>query len=297
VCISTIQRIFWILRGEDEETDEHSVYELPVSQPLAVEYNPALPPDAFDVIIVDECHRSIYGVWRQVLEYFDAHLIGLTATPTKQTYGFFRQNLVMEYSHELAVADGVNVDFTVYVIKTAITEGGSTIETGEFAGYRDRMTRKLRWEAVDEPIEYTATQLDRAVVAVDDSRCRCQGRRVRGSASQERRGREVWRRPEPVVHAPSLKAAITQLRDLSKANAGRSSQEALVANLVLLRAYGVDDEILDLVVEMVLAQNVDEETTAALNYLASGFLLALLTFEEERALGAVRPPTRARSPR
>jgi type I restriction enzyme R subunit len=174
VCISTIQRIFWILCGEDEEmdeeTDEHSVYELPVSQPLTVEYNPALPPDAFDVIIVDECHRSIYGVWRQVLEYFDAHLIGLTATPTKQTYGFFRQNLVMEYSHELAVADGVNVDFSVYNIKTAITEGGSRIETGEFAGYRDRMTRKLRWEAVDEPIEYTGTQLDRAVVAEDQIR-------------------------------------------------------------------------------------------------------------------------------
>jgi type I restriction enzyme R subunit len=174
VCISTIQRIFWILRGEDEEmdeeTDEHSVYELPVSQPLAVEYSHALPPDAFDVIIVDECHRSIYGVWRQVLEYFDAHLIGLTATPTKQTYGFFRQNLVMEYSHELAVADGVNVDFTVYIIKTAITEGGSRIETGEFAGYRNRMTRQLRWEAVDEPIEYTGTQLDRAVVAEDQIR-------------------------------------------------------------------------------------------------------------------------------
>jgi type I restriction enzyme R subunit len=174
VCISTIQRIFWILRGEDEEmdeeTDEHSVYELPVSQPVKVEYNPALPPDAFDVIIVDECHRSIYGVWRQVLEYFDAHLIGLTATPTKQTYGFFRQNLVMEYSHELAVADGVNVDFSVYIIKTVITEGGSRIETGEFAGYRDRMTRKLRWEAVDEPIEYTGTQLDRAVVAEDQIR-------------------------------------------------------------------------------------------------------------------------------
>jgi type I restriction enzyme, R subunit len=173
VCISTIQRIFSILRGDeemDEETDERSVYELPVSQPLTVEYNPKLPPDAFDVIIVDECHRSIYGVWRQVLEYFDAHLVGLTATPTKQTYGFFRQNLVMEYSHELAVVDGVNVDFTVYIIKTAITEGGSKIETGELAGYRDRMTRKLRWEAVDEPVEYTGKQLDRAVVAPDQIR-------------------------------------------------------------------------------------------------------------------------------
>jgi len=173
VCISTIQRIFSILRGDeemDEETDEHSVYELPVSEPVTVEYNAELPPDMFDVIVIDECHRSIYGVWRQVLEYFDAHLIGLTATPTKQTFGFFRQNLVMEYSHELAVADGVNVDFTIYIIKTAITEGGSTIETGDFAGYRDRMTRKLRWEAVDEPVQYTAKQLDRAVVAEDQIR-------------------------------------------------------------------------------------------------------------------------------
>jgi type I restriction enzyme, R subunit len=173
VCISTIQRIFSILRGDeemDEETDEHSVYELPVAEPVTVEYSAKLPPDTFDVIIVDECHRSIYGVWRQVLEYFDAHLIGLTATPTKQTFGFFRQNLVMEYSHELAVADGVNVDFTVYIIKTAITESGSKIDTGEFAGYRDRMTRKLRWEAVDEPVEYTAKQLDRAVVAEDQIR-------------------------------------------------------------------------------------------------------------------------------
>lgn len=173
VCISTIQRIFSILRGDeemDEETDEHSVYELPVSEPVTVEYNPKLPPDAFDVIIVDECHRSIYGAWRQVLEYFDAHLVGLTATPTKQTFGFFRQNLVMEYSHELAVADGVNVDFTVYIIKTAITESGSKIETGEYAGYRDRMKRAVRWEEVDEPVEYTSKQLDRDVVAEDQIR-------------------------------------------------------------------------------------------------------------------------------
>ncbi len=127
VCISTVQRIYSILKGEpemDPELDEHSIYELPVSEPAPVEYNPALPPEAFDVVIIDECHRSIYGLWRQVLEYFDAHLIGLTATPTKQTFGFFRQNLVMEYSHEMAVADGVNVDFTVYKIETAITEAG-----------------------------------------------------------------------------------------------------------------------------------------------------------------------------
>ncbi len=173
VCISTIQRIFSILRGDgalDPEMDEHSIYELPVAEPVEVEYNSNLPPDEFDIIVVDECHRSIYGQWRQVLEYFDAHLIGLTATPTKQTFGFFHQNLVMEYSHDMAVADGVNVDFTIYKIKTAITEAGSKIEVGEFAGYRDRMTRKVRWDAVDEPVEYAPNQLDRAVVAPDQIR-------------------------------------------------------------------------------------------------------------------------------
>ena len=173
VCISTIQRIFSILKGEadlDQEIDEHSIYELPVGEPVEVSYNPDLPPDTFDVIIIDECHRSIYGLWRQVLEYFDAHLIGLTATPTKQTFGFFRQNLVMEYSHDEAVADGVNVDFTVYKIQTAISKDGATIETGEFAGYRDRQTRKVRWEELDEPVEYTAGKLDRAVVAQDQIR-------------------------------------------------------------------------------------------------------------------------------
>jgi type I restriction enzyme R subunit len=122
------------------------------------------------VIIIDECHRSIYGQWRQVLEYFDAHLIGLTATPTKQTFGFFRQNLVMEYSHEMAVADGVNVDFTVYKIETTITKDGLTIDAGDFAGFRDRQTRKVRWDAVDEPIGFSAVQLDRAVVATDQIR-------------------------------------------------------------------------------------------------------------------------------
>jgi len=173
VCISTVQRIFSILRGDaemDPELDEHSVYELPVSEPVDVEYNAKLAPDAFDVIIIDECHRSIYGLWRQVLEYFDAHLIGLTATPTKQTFGFFKQNLVMEYSHEMAVADGVNVDFTVYKIQTAITQTGGAMDEGDWVGFRDRQTRKLRWEAVDEPITYAAKQLDRAVVAEDHLR-------------------------------------------------------------------------------------------------------------------------------
>lgn len=173
VSIATIQRIYSILRGDaelDPELDEQSPYELRLSQPVDVAYNPTLPPDTFDIIIIDECHRSIYGLWRQVLEYFDAHLIGLTATPTSQTFGFFKHNLVMEYSHEMAVADGVNVDFTVYKIETAITKGGGRIETGGWAGFRDRQTRHVRWSEVDEPVVYTPQQLDRAVVAEDQIR-------------------------------------------------------------------------------------------------------------------------------
>ena len=93
-------------------------------EPAPVEYNPDIPIEEFDFIITDECHRSIYNLWSQVLEYFDAFLIGLTATPSKQTFGFFQQNLVMEYNHQQAVADGVNVDSDTYRIRTRITERG-----------------------------------------------------------------------------------------------------------------------------------------------------------------------------
>jgi type I restriction enzyme R subunit len=172
VTIATIQRVYSILRGDDEldpEQDEHSAYEL-VTEPVPVEYNPAVPPETFDVVIVDECHRSIYGLWRQVLDYFDAFTIGLTATPNKQAFGFFGQNLVMEYGHEQAVVDQVNVPFDVYRIRTAITEGGGTIDAGTVTQFRDRQTRRTRWEQLDEELSYTASQLDRAVVARDQIR-------------------------------------------------------------------------------------------------------------------------------
>jgi type I restriction enzyme, R subunit len=139
-------------------------------QPVPVEYNPAFPIEEFDFIITDECHRSIYNLWRQVLEYFDATLIGLTATPSKQTFGFFQQNLVMEYNHEKAVADGVNVGCDIYRINTAITAAGSKVEAGLFVDKRERATRKVRWEQLDEPLAYDANVLDREVVAPDQIR-------------------------------------------------------------------------------------------------------------------------------
>ena len=178
VVISTIQRLYSILKGEpelDPEAEEHTPMEddqtLP-KKPLPVVYSGAIPPEFFDVIFIDECHRSIYSLWRQVLEYFDGYLLGLTATPAKHTYGFFNQNVVMEYPHERAVADGVNCDYEVYRIRTSITTAGSTIEAGPetMLGYRDRQTRRMRWEAPDEDVKYTSADLDRNVVATDQIR-------------------------------------------------------------------------------------------------------------------------------
>jgi type I restriction enzyme R subunit len=172
VCITTIQRLYSMLCGETDfeaEQEEVSLFgrekELDQEPPKLVQYNAQLPIEYFDFIITDECHRSIYNLWRQVLEYFDATIVGLTATPSKQTLGFFRQNLVMEYSRERAVADGVNVDGQVYRIRTRITERGSQVDAGYYVDRRDRRTRELRWEQLDEDLEYGPTDLDRRVVS------------------------------------------------------------------------------------------------------------------------------------
>ena len=172
VCITTIQRLYSMLKGKefDTEQDEISLADLTTGQIKEVTYNPNIPIETFDFIITDECHRSIYKQWRQVLEYFDAFIIGLTATPSKQTFGFFNQNLVMEYNHERAVADRVNVGYEVYRIRTRITEKGSKVEAGYHIDKRDRHTRKIRWEQLDEDLEYDEKALDRAVVAVDQIR-------------------------------------------------------------------------------------------------------------------------------
>jgi type I restriction enzyme R subunit len=173
VVITTVQRLFSMLRGEEElpeDIDEKSGAELEPDQPVEVTYDPAIPIEAFDVVIVDECHRSIYGVWRQVIEYFDAFLVGLTATPAKQTFGFFNQNLVVEYGHAEAVADGVNVDFDVYRIRTKISQQGSTVEAGLVTRFRERETRKVRLQKLDEDVVYDAKQLDRDVVSIDQIR-------------------------------------------------------------------------------------------------------------------------------
>lgn len=178
IVITTIQRLYSMLKGEEgfeEDIEEQSLFESAsplINEPLPVIYNQKIPIETFDFIVIDECHRSIYNVWRQVLEYFDTFHIGLTATPTAQTIGFFNGNVVQNYSHEKAVVDGVNVGYEVYRIQTKVTDQGATLvhEPGHFVPHRDRRTLRKRLAELDEDLTYTATQLDRDVVNLSQIR-------------------------------------------------------------------------------------------------------------------------------
>jgi type I restriction enzyme R subunit len=167
VCICTIQRMYSILRGEEmdesSETENPNEYKLK-GDPREVVYNQKYPPEFFDFIIIDECHRSIYNIWQQVLDYFDAFQIGLTATPDKRTFAYFKENVVSEYTHEQAVLDNVNVGFDIFLIETKITKNGAIILRQEVEK-RNRLTRAKRWEMLDDDETYGGAQLDRDVVA------------------------------------------------------------------------------------------------------------------------------------
>jgi len=167
VYISTIQRLYAVLKGQDldeiaEEDNPHEKWQPKEVPP--VEYNEKLPVEFFDFIFIDECHRSIYNLWMQVLDYFDAFQIGLTATPDARTYAYFQQNIVSEYSHEMAVADGVNVGYDVYLIETKISKQGATLWKGQYIETREKLTRKKRYELQDEDESYSAQQLDKDIV-------------------------------------------------------------------------------------------------------------------------------------
>ncbi len=174
VVISTIQRMYATLKGD--ELAEGAEDENPAErtwrrrEPLPVVYNPKLPPEYFDAVVIDECHRSIYNLWRQVIEYFDAYLVGLSATPDNRTFGFFQKNVVSEYSHERAVADKVNVGNEIYLIETRITQSGGTLKAEQLVEKRERETRARRWETQAEDEDYSTSQLDRSVVNPDQIR-------------------------------------------------------------------------------------------------------------------------------
>ncbi|WP_432069112.1 DEAD/DEAH box helicase family protein [Streptomyces sp. AA1529] len=186
IVVTTIQRLWCMLSGQpvpdaednDRRWDDPEFRGQNASRQPKVQYNPDLPPEFFDVIVIDECHRSIYNTWRPVVEYFDAHLIGLTATPILPTFAFFDRNLVSEYTYQEAVADKVNVDFDVYRIRTRITEQGATVpgqtivvdddgviveQTNTVLAKIDRVTRAKHYEELTDDDTYGSKELNRRV--------------------------------------------------------------------------------------------------------------------------------------
>ena len=167
VYISTIQRMYSILKGTelDETAEEQNPNEhYQPKEPLPVTYTEKVPIEFFDFIVIDECHRSIYNLWKQVLDYFDVFQVGLTATPDNRTFGYFNKNVVSDYGYEKALIDGVLVPYNVFTIETKITKDGSKISMGENVDRRERLTRRKFWESVDEDIEYSGKQLDKDIV-------------------------------------------------------------------------------------------------------------------------------------
>jgi type I restriction enzyme R subunit len=168
VYISTIQRMYSILKETDldESAEEENPNETNFGpkEAIPVGYNEKVPIEFFDFVIIDECHRSIYNLWKQVLDYFDVFQVGLTATPDNRTFGYFNQNLVSDYGYEKAVIDGVLVPYNVFTIETQITKNGNKISLGEKVDKRERLTRKKFWENLDEDIEYSGKQLDQDIV-------------------------------------------------------------------------------------------------------------------------------------
>ena len=144
VCICTIQRLYSILKGEslDETEEELSPAEQMTrpKTPMPVVYSEKVPVEFFDFLIIDECHRSIYNLWQQVLDYFDAFQVGLTATPDNRTYGYFNNNVVSDYGHEKAVADGVNVGNEIYTIETQVTQNGTMVVAQQLVEKRERLS-------------------------------------------------------------------------------------------------------------------------------------------------------------
>jgi type I restriction enzyme R subunit len=173
VVIATIQRVYSVLSGRElsEEEEEASAFEAGASEiERVVRHNPSIPIESFDLIVTDECHRSIYGTWRQVLEYFDAFIVGLTATPSLHTMGFFNRNLVAQYPYERSVADGVNVGYEIYRIRTDISERGGKIPKGYEVPVRDKRTRAERYEELSDELAYTPQELDRSVLVPNQIR-------------------------------------------------------------------------------------------------------------------------------
>lgn len=166
VIVSTIQSLFSVLKGEPvDDSDEYDMMPYRPMKKVELPEHPLLAPDFFDLIIVDECHRSIYGNWRSVLEYFSsAHIIGLTATPVPETLAFFDNNMVVNYTLDESITDGVNVDGIPYRIKTSVTENGGAIREGAKVKVETKYTGQVKDVRMEANAQYSKEELNKSII-------------------------------------------------------------------------------------------------------------------------------------
>lgn len=104
----------------------------------------------FDLIVIDECHRSVYNKYLAILRYFDSLVLGLTATPKEQvdadTYTLFgvdKNKPTYEYDYETAVRESFLVDYTVLDRTTNLLKNGlkySDLSNDEKEAYEEEFS-------------------------------------------------------------------------------------------------------------------------------------------------------------
>ncbi|MDQ6643831.1 MAG: DEAD/DEAH box helicase family protein, partial [Chloroflexota bacterium] len=160
-------------------------------QTLSLNYR-RFTPGFFDLIIFDEVHRSIFNKWSEVLEYFDARMIGLTATPatfidrnTFQSFGCTDGTPTFLYSYERAVKEGYLVDFTLYKARTHLQRLG--IKGVDLSEEERNM---LIEQGLDpDEISFEGTDLERKVSDRDMLRKQCQ--EILDVALNDRSGQQI----------------------------------------------------------------------------------------------------------
>lgn len=164
IYVSTIQRMAINLLGKDVVSDfEYDIDAKKLDIPI----------HAFDIIIADECHRGYSaketGNWKQVIDYFDAVKIGLTATPATHTLAMFK-NKIYSYSTEQAVIDGFLVDYDAIKIKSDIHINGAFLKPGELVGEIDTETGKESLDEMEDEREFQATEIEEKITSPDSTK-------------------------------------------------------------------------------------------------------------------------------
>lgn len=169
VYISTIQRmvinLFGFERafpqwgGDAEKEEETGKLDIPIH--------------AFDLIIADECHRGYtaqeMSTWREVMLYFDAIKVGLTATPAAHTVSLFGEP-VFRYGVEQAIREGYLVDYEAVAINSKVRMKGVFLREGEQVGKVDTETGEEVFDHVEDEREFAAGEVERRITAIDSNR-------------------------------------------------------------------------------------------------------------------------------